>query len=245
MNILLLDDEYLALNLLETYIQRLVDEGRDIRLVDKVKHPLKALEILEQEQIDILFLDIQMPNLSGITLLKNVQIDPVAVFTTAYSEHAIEAFDLDVVDYLVKPIAFERFVQALHKATHAVLAKQKKVEPVAQASIPTSSLASSGFISVVADGKLIKIALDDIIFCEAAKEYVILHTPQGSIMTLERMKRLEELLPSPQFVRVHRSYIVASNKVKSLEGFMLNVAGQMIPVSRELREQVVAKVFGS
>ncbi|MCU0426982.1 MAG: LytTR family DNA-binding domain-containing protein [Candidatus Kapabacteria bacterium] len=243
MNILLLDDEYLALNLLETYIRRLVEEGRDIRLVDKVKHPLKALEILEQEHIDILFLDIQMPNLSGIAFLKNIHIDPVTVFTTAYSEHAIEAFDLNVVDYLVKPIAFERFVQALHKATNAVLAKQKKIEPVSSAPTSLSTSAASGFISVVADGKFIKIALADILFCEAAKEYVILHTLQGNIMTLERMKRMEELLPTPEFVRVHRSYIVASDKVKSLEGSMLNVAGQMIPVSRELREQIIAKIF--
>jgi two-component system, LytTR family, response regulator LytT len=222
MNILLLDDEYLALNLLEGYLLQVIEQGRDFTLVGKAKHPLKAMEILEQGGVDILFLDIQMPNVSGVNLLKTLQRKPVAVFTTAYNEYAIEAFDLDVVDYLVKPIAFERFLQALNKAVRAVNAKQSS--PLILEKTPQQHTATSGSVSISADGKLLKIPFSDIFYCEAAKEYVILHTTQGKIMTLERMKRLEELLPMPDFVRVHRSFIVASAKVKSLEGAMLNVA---------------------
>jgi two-component system, LytTR family, response regulator LytT len=241
MNIVLLDDEYLALNLLEGYLLQVIEQGRDFTLVGKVKHPLKAMEILEQGGVDILFLDIQMPNVSGVHLLKTLQKKPVTVFTTAYSEYALDAFDLDVVDYLVKPIAFERFLQALNKAVSAVNAKQPSAQSVER--ISRQSPSTVGSISVSAEGKLLKISFSDILYCEAAKEYVILHTTQGKIMTLERMKRLEELLPTPDFVRVHRSFIVSSAKVKSLEGAMLNVAGALIPVSRELRESVIAQIF--
>lgn len=237
MNVLLLDDEYLALNLLEGYLQQLMEQGRSLNLVGKVKHPLKALEILEKQDVDILFLDIQMPNLSGVNLLRSLPKKPVAVFTTAYDEYAVEAFGLDVVDYLVKPIAFERFLQAFNKAANAVQTRWKDAPQISAKPTPS-------FLSIVADGKLIKIPHADILFCEGAKEYVIVQTTQGRLMTLERMKRMEELLPAPDFVRVHKSYIVSSSKVKSLDGTMLNVGGQMIPVSRELRDDVVAKIFG-
>jgi two-component system, LytTR family, response regulator LytT len=253
MNILLLDDEYLALNLLEGYVQQLIEQGRDITLVGKAKHPLKALEILEQQHVDILFLDIQMPNLSGVNLLKTLQLKPVVVFTTAYSEYALEAFNLDVVDYLVKPIAFERFLQALNKATSAVKAKaqtipSRLIQSTFDASSPLAfplphQAPKSTALSVTADGKLVKIPFSDILYCEGAKEYVILHTTQGKIMTLERMKRIEELLPSEDFVRVHKSYIVSVARAVSLEGAMLNVGGQMIPVSRDLRDAVIARIF--
>jgi two-component system, LytTR family, response regulator LytT len=237
LNILLLDDEYLALNLLEAYLQQLIDQGHRITLVGKVKHPLKAIEILQNTEVDILFLDIQMPNLSGVHLLKTLQKKPVAVFTTAYDEYAIQAFDLDVVDYLVKPIAFERFLQAFTKAVHTLNARGQK------AATATQSVAKSTSLSVMADGKLLKIALADIVYCEGAREYVIIHTTSGSIMTLERMKRIEELLPADDFVRVHKSYIVAASSVKSLDGMMLNVGGQLIPVSRDLRDEVIARIF--
>ena len=243
MNVLLLDDEYLALNLLEGYLQQLMEQGRSITLVGKAKHPLKALEILGEQEVDIIFLDIQMPNLSGVNLLRSLPKKPVAVFTTAYDEYAVEAFDLDVVDYLVKPIAFERFLHAFNKAATAVQAKSKAFAAPSLQTVSESRTKSS-FLSVVADGKLVKIAHSDILFCEGAKEYVIVHTTQGNVMTLERMKRMEEMLPSPDFVRVHKSFIVSSSKVKSLDGSMLNVAGQMIPVSRELREDVVVRIFG-
>jgi DNA-binding LytR/AlgR family response regulator len=252
MNVLLLDDEYLALNLLEGYLKQVIEQGREITLVGKTKHPLQALEILDAQPVDILFLDIQMPNLSGVNLLKTLQLKPVVVFTTAYSEYALEAFNLDVVDYLVKPIAFERFLQALNKATHTVKARMQTALP--QNSTTTSDSLQTSLnltlpdkksisLSVMAEGKLLKILFSDILYCEGAKEYVILHTTQGNVMTLERMKRIEELLPEQDFVRVHKSYIVSVHRVKSLEGAMLNVGGHLIPVSRDLRDDVIPKIF--
>lgn len=241
MNILLLDDEYLALNLLEGYVQKLVDEGYALTLVGKVKHPLKAMEIVQQTDVDVIFLDIQMPNLSGVNLLKALPRKPVAVFTTAYDEYAVAAYDLDVVDYLVKPIAFERFLQALNKAMNAVNARTQTAQSnITQAPKPANKNTS---LSVMAEGKLLKIALEDILYCEGAREYVIIHTTHAKIMTLERLKRIEELLPDNDFVRVHRSYIVAVGRVKSLEGTMLNVGGYTIPVSRDLRDDVIRRIF--
>jgi two-component system, LytTR family, response regulator LytT len=249
--ILLLDDEYLALNLLEGYVQQLIDQGHRITLVGKIKHPLKAMEILHSTEVDIVFLDIQMPNLSGVNLLKTLHRKPVAVFTTAYDQYAAQAFDLDVADYLVKPIAFERFLQAYNKAVNTLHTlttlntrlqdpQSSTIEPLSQLNPPAATPTS---LSITADGKLLKIPLADIVYCEGAREYVIIHTISGSIMTLERMKRIEELLPPKDFVRVHRSYIVSVARVKSLEGTMLNVGGQLIPVSREVRDEVIVRIF--
>jgi DNA-binding LytR/AlgR family response regulator len=200
------------------------------------------MEIMQQFEVDIVFLDIQMPNLNGIGLLKTLQRKPVSVFTTAYDEYAVEAYNLDVVDYLVKPIAFERFLQALNKAMSAVNARTTQA-------LQTSSMQSTKqpvkatSLSVMAEGKLLKIALTDILYCEGAKEYVIIHTMHGKIMTLERLKRIEELLPDDDFMRVHKSYIVAVGRVKSLEGTMLNVGGYLIPISRDVRDDVIRRIF--
>jgi DNA-binding LytR/AlgR family response regulator len=242
MNILLLDDEYLALNLLEGYVQQLIAEGYALTLVGKAKHPLKAMEIMQQFEVDIIFLDIQMPNLNGIGLLKTLQRKPVSVFTTAYDEYAVEAYNLDVVDYLVKPIAFERFLQALNKAMSAVNARTTQALQTSSMQARKQSVKATS-LSVMAEGKLLKIALTDILYCEGAKEYVIIHTMHGKIMTLERLKRIEELLPDDDFMRVHKSYIVAVGRVKSLEGAMLNVGGCLIPVSRDVRDDVIRRIF--
>jgi len=161
---LLVDDEYLALKLLEDYISKLPD----IEIADMVKSPLKAIEILTNKRIDLLFLDIQMPTLSGTNLLKTLKNKPVTIFTTAYSEYAAQAFDLDAVDYLLKPFSFERFLQAINKAREQLSMNNQLVEnPVA-----TESGVSTGFITVKADGKFVKINHSDILFIEGLKEYV-------------------------------------------------------------------------
>lgn len=229
---LLVDDEYLALNLLETYAQQVPD----LEIVGKEKLPMKALERLQQGQVDLLFLDIQMPVLSGNNLLKTLQNPPLVVFTTAYTEYAIEAYALNVVDYLLKPFPFERFLQAVQKAKQLLNARQ--------AGSLAQSSAAPDFLSLKVDGKLVKVFVDDILYIEGLKEYVrFVCSGNRKYVTLESLRNLEELLPSQQFSRVHKSYIVAKTKVSALDGNMLEIGTVKIPISRGKRDEVVADIF--
>lgn len=233
---LLVDDEYLALQLLENY----VGQVPDLQLVDKVKLPLKALDILQAQPIDLLFLDIQMPLLSGSALLKTLAHPPLTVFTTAYNEYAVEAYNLNVVDYLLKPFSFDRFLQAVQKAKEIHRARQRVVAPVE----PIDP--ALNFLVVKADGKMIKIFFDELLYVEGLKEYVrFVCTNNRKYVVLESLKNLEASLPSPDFLRVHKSYIVAIQKVKALDGNQLEIESQKIPISREKREEVVTQIFGS
>ena len=229
---LLVDDEYLALNLLETYAQQVPD----LEIVGKEKLPMKALERLQQDQVDLLFLDIQMPVLSGNNLLKTLQNPPLVVFTTAYTEYAIEAYDLNVVDYLLKPFPFERFLQAVQKAKQLLNARQ--------AGSTNQNTVAPDFLSLKVDGKLVKVFVEDILYIEGLKEYVrFVCSGNRRYVTLESLRNLEELLPSQQFSRVHKSYIVAKTKVSALDGNMLEIGTVKIPISRGKRDEVVAEIF--
>jgi DNA-binding LytR/AlgR family response regulator len=233
---LLVDDEYLALQLLENY----VGQVPDLHLVDKVKLPLNALDILQAQPIDLLFLDIQMPLLSGSALLKTLPHPPLTVFTTAYNEYAVEAYNLNVVDYLLKPFSFDRFLQAVQKAKEIHRARQR-ANALSEPNEP-----SPNFLVVKADGKMIKIFFDELLYVEGLKEYVrFVCTNNRKYVVLESLKKLETSLPSPHFLRVHKSYIVAIQKVKALDGNQLEIESQKIPISREKREVVVAQIFGN
>jgi len=226
---LLVDDEYLALNLLETFVR----DVPGLEVVAKVKSAVAALEVLNTQQIDLLFLDIQMPTLSGVNMLKTLQNQPVTIFTTAYSEYAIQAFDLNAVDYLVKPYPFERFLQAVNKAKEQLKLRQTN----------TSAPAPAAFLSAKVDGKIVKILFDDILFVEGLREYVRFICRNGKYVTLESLKNLEAQLPADRFVRVHKSYIVAKDKVQSVLGNMLEIQAHKIPISRSKRDAVVQSIF--
>jgi len=227
---LLVDDEYLALNLLETFIQ----DVPGLEVVGKVKSAMAALEVLNSQPVDLLFLDIQMPTLSGVNMLKTLQHQPVTIFTTAYSEYAIQAFDLNVVDYLVKPFPFERFLQAVNKAKEQLKLRQPTVAP---------QTAQGDFLTAKVDGKIVKLSYDDILFVEGLKEYVRFVCKNGKYVTLESLKNLEEQLPAGRFLRVHKSYIVSKEKVQSILGNMLEIQAHKIPVSRGKRDEVVQAIF--
>ncbi len=229
---LLIDDEYLALNLLEEFSRKVPD----LEIVGKLKSPMKALDVLNQQKIDLLFLDIQMPTLGGNDLLKTLKNPPLTIFTTAYSDYAIEAFELNAVDYLLKPFSFERFLQAINKAKEQLYLRRPSQEII----LPT---ASKDFFSIKVDGKIVKVYFDDILFIEGLKEYVRFVCKDARLVTLESLKNLENLLPSDNFIRVHKSFIVAKNKVQSLDGNQLEIGPHKIPISRSKREEIVEWLF--
>lgn len=226
---LLVDDEHLALALLEKF----VSDTPGLEVAATCKSPIRAVEMLQSEPIDLLFLDIQMPILNGLNLLKSVSRKPVTIFTTAYAQHALEAFDLDAVDYLLKPYSFERFTHAVEKAL--VLLRQRAEGAADQ---------PEGYLTVKADRQWIKIPIAEIRYIEGWKEYVKIYVENEKVVTLESLNYLETTLPSQHFLRVHKSFIVAKNRVQKLDGEMLVLIGNVrIPVARARKKEVVADLF--
>lgn len=223
---LIVDDEHLALALLEKYIGQLPD----LELAGTCKSPVRAVELLQQEAVDVLFLDIQMPFLNGINLLRSISNKPVTIFTTAYAQHAHEAYDLDAVDYLLKPFSFERFGHAVQKARAALNLQRAPAAP-------------EGMLTVRAERRMVKVPFGEILYVEGWKEYVKIFTEHGKVVTLESLSHLEELLPAAHFLRVHKSYIVAKARVLELEGSHLVIGNARIPLSRARKKMVTDILF--
>ena len=231
LKVLLVDDEYLALELLASYIKKV----SYLEIIGKAKNPIKALEILNTHKIDILFLDIQMPALSGINLLKSLKNPPIIIFTTAYSNYALDAFNLNAVDYLLKPFSFERFLQAINKAKELHITSNTK-----QSNERLNRDAS--YIIIKSDGKTIKVFYKDILFIEGMKEYVRIRCKNTSYMVLDRMKNIEQKLPN-SFLRTHKSFIVSIDKVNACQGNLLEIDQYTIPISRDKKERVWYEIF--
>lgn len=230
LNCLIIDDEQLARALLKEFIKK----TPYLNLIGECKNPLEAYAFLENKSIDLVFLDIQMPDLNGIEFLKSLKSRPSVIFTTAYSEYALDGFELDVIDYLVKPFSFDRFLKATNKAKewNAVKSRENTPKDI------------KDHISVYADHKVYKLKLDDILYIEGLKEYVSYYTTDNKrIIALESLKNLEETLPAHKFIRIHKSYIVPIDKIKSMEGNEVEIAQKKIPIGRSYKEEVVKKIF--
>lgn len=215
---LIVDDEQLARELIRSYCEKLPQ----LEVIGTCKNVLEAMKLMSSHQVDILFLDIQMPELSGIDFVKTMKQRPAIIFTTAYSEYALEGFELEVTDYLLKPIAFDRFIKAVNKVSQ----------------VAVSNTRNSDTITVKADHKLYKIKLDEISHIEGLREYVAFHLPQRKIVALESLKRLEEILPG-NFKRVHKSYIVNTDLVDSISGNEIEMGAIKIPVGKSYKDQVM------
>lgn len=183
----------------------------------------------------LMFLDIKMPKISGFELIRSMPQHPYVIFTTAYREYAVEGFDLNAVDYLLKPFSFDRFLQAVNKASTLILA-EKSEKTVAAPPEEDKDL----FIK--ADGKLVRVRLQDIFYIEALKEYVRIFTPEGNWLVYQTMQSLEDKLPKEGFYRIHRSYIVGLKHIKSIEGNTVLVNGVQLPISRYTKDGFMEKI---
>lgn len=239
---LIVDDEPLAQVVIETHLKQIPQ----LILVGKCNSAIEAFEVLHKEEIDLLFLDINMPIISGINFIKSLKIAPKVIFTTAYTEYAVEAFALDVVDYLVKPIAFERFEQAVQKALQAL----QVATPIASKTIPTSidttepisNTKNYTFIKV--DGKLVKLKYDEIVYIEGMKDYLKIVCKQQQLVVHSTFKNMEEILPQNLFVRVHKSYIIALEHIKTIDGniILMNKEHATIPIGQSYKDELFAKL---
>jgi DNA-binding LytR/AlgR family response regulator len=238
LNVLIVDDEPLALDVLETYIGQMPE----LRLVKRCTNALEANEALKTHDVDLMFLDIQMPQLTGIDFVKTLVNPPMVVFTTAYPNYAIQGFDLNALDYLLKPISLERFMKAVNKAVeHAELTHREVSNGAPQPAAGGNE--SLDFFFVKADKKLIKVNFDDIIYIEGLKDYVIIRLIASRVITLQTMKSLEDRLPSGKFRRIHRSYIVALDKIAAIEGNMIEVSEKdkpkLLPIGKNYRDELL------
>ncbi len=220
---IIVEDEPLARNLLEQYVQKI----SYLELVQSFASPLEALAFLRANTIDLLISDIQMPELTGISLLKVLPVKPLIILTTAYPEYALEGYELDVMDYLLKPVTFERFLQAIEKA------ENRLQNPVL--TIPGNTSTTRQFIFVKDRTKLVKIKLSEIVYIEGLKDYIIIYTKDKRIVPLQTLKSFESQLPADQFIRIHNSYIVSFDAIEAIEKEKVQIIPILYPTGSPAR----------
>jgi len=235
-NCVLADDEELARGIIERYIAQLPQ----LKLVASCSNGAKTFIALKNNKVDLLFLDIKMPQLSGLELLRSVKNPPPVILTTAFREHALESFELNVIDYLLKPIPFDRFLKAIEKYesltntdSNPELVKVKADEDIKEA-----------FIYIKADKKMVRVLLKEILFIEGLKDYVQIHTSDRKIITYQTLTYFEEKLPVSHFMRVHRSYIVGVNHIQSYSATEVEVAGRAIAIGSTYAKVVLKQLEG-
>jgi len=217
----IIDDEPLAIKVVENHLK----EFQNFEVIETFNNPIEALHLLEKGALDILFLDINMPKMNGLDFVKTLNSKMNVVITSAYREYAVESFDLNVLDYLVKPIPFNRFLKTINKITQQVYL-QKGIQKEEDSS-------NESFIFLKVDKKLVKIKFKDILYIESLKDYIKVFTTLGNYLVHKSLTSITEELPDTNFIRIHRSYTIAIDKVKSVEGNLVEIATTKIPIGRK------------
>lgn len=225
----IIDDEPLARKGLKEYVS---DTGF-LELAGEFDSPVAATDLIRSGQAQLLFLDIQMPRISGLDFFRSLQQPIPVIFTTAYPQYALEGFEVNALDYLLKPVSFERFLKAAMKAREYYEVREKNREEAA----------ISDFFFIKADNRLVKIFFEEILYVEALQNYVTIHTATRKYMTYLTFRSVEEYLPAEKFLKVHKSYIVAASKIDSIEAGDIKIGQQHIPISRNQKEEVMEKLL--
>lgn len=226
---LIVDDEPLAINVVVRYLEGF----EDFEIVDTCQNALDAFNVLDKKPVDVIFLDINMPTMSGLDLIRNLKNPPLVVITTAFREYAIDSFDLEVIDYLVKPFSLDRFMNTIGRV-------KKRLAPTAA---PVSEQATSEtnepqHVFFKVDKRMVKVMLDDIIYIESLKDYVRIKTATESLINHNNLVSITEYLPEDKFIRIHRSFIIALDKVKAIEGNCVEIDGKLLPIGRNYQKTV-------
>lgn len=229
---IIIDDEPLARKGLKEYIQDI----DFLQLEAEFDSPLKATALITEGRAQLVFLDIQMPRLNGLEFMKTLQQPPPVIFTTAYPQFALDGFELNALDYLVKPISFERFLKAALRAkAFYEIRKENAVEK--------NSLTSPDYFFIKADNKLVKIFFDDFLFAEALQNYVAIYTKTKKYVTYLTFKSIEDFLPADAFLKTHKSFLVSLARIDNIEGNEVRIGDHHIPISRSIRDDVMAKIL--
>lgn len=227
-NCLIVDDEPIAIRVIKNHLS----EFKNLDMAGECSNAIEAIEMLSKTKIDLIFLDIQMPQITGVEFLKNLNQQPKVIFTTAYRDYAIEAFELDVVDYLLKPISLVRFSKAINRFYQRMNdSPQRMIQPETSPAIPDH-------IFLKVDKKLHRVLLSDMLFAESFGDYLHVYTEKDKFTVKERISHLEDQLPRPQFLRVHRGYLVSLSKITALLPGLIEIGKHKIPIGRNYKAEV-------
>ncbi|MCU0391728.1 MAG: response regulator transcription factor [Thermoflexibacter sp.] len=240
MNCLIIDDETPAQMLLENYISKI----SDLQLMGSCSSAIEAKNLLQKERIDLIFLDIQMPDLTGIEFLKILKNKPFTIMTTAYSEYALQGYELDVIDYLLKPISFERFFKAVSKAIELYQSQSQSanIQTILQFSDNENFNIEEQYIFIKSGYDILKVEFEKILFIEGMREYTCIYTENQKIMTLITLQKFTEILPTSLFARVHRSHIVNISKITQIQGNMIKIGNKEVQMSKSFREDFLKMI---
>ncbi len=228
LNCLIIDDEPSGRKVIREYIA----ETAFLDLKGEAENPVRAMSLMEKYSIDLIFLDIQMPKINGLDFLKTLKNPPMVILSTAFPEYALQGFELDAIDYLLKPISLERFLKATNKAKDFF-------------EMQSSDKRSKEYFFVKCKSVFERVLYNELLFVEAANNYVILNTPAKRLITYLTFKGIEETLPDEQFIKVHKSFIVSLSKIESLDAEQIKIGKHMIPISRSLKEKVMQRIVNS
>jgi len=231
LNCIIVDDEPMARKVLEEYIE----DVDFLTLVGKAENPVKAGAVLDANKVDVMFLDINMPRMSGIDFLKSTSKLPLTIMTTAYSEYAVEGFELDVLDYLVKPFSFDRFLKAVTKAKEYVELQNKPAATVIDQ--------TNNYFFTKCNGKIEKVFYDDLFYVEAMLNYIVLHTSDKKMIVYLTIKSISEQLPETLFLKIHKSTIINTSKIKSIEGNEIDMGKAKVIISQNLHDNVLKEIL--
>jgi DNA-binding LytR/AlgR family response regulator len=226
----IIDDESLAIQVIEDHLKNF----DNIEVVGTFNNPLKAYRILEEEKVGVIFLDINMPQMSGFTFIENLNHKPLIVITTAYREYAVKSFELNVLDYLVKPIPFNRFLKAMNKVYQQIYLNSSSND---------ESLQQEPHIFLKVNKKLIKINFNDILYVESLKDYIKVITKLGDYVVHKSLTAITEELPQSNFIRIHRSFTISINKIEAVEGNTVEISSKKIPIGRNYLKQTKDRIF--
>ena len=229
-NCLIVDDEPPA----RAVIQRYIEQMPLLRLAGSCGNAMEAMSLISSQPIDLLFLDINMPQIKGTDLLRIIKNPPRVILTTAYPEYALEGYELDVIDYLLKPIQFERFLKAINKVSEVARPPED----------PEIKKETGDFIYFRCDRKMVKVLLNDILYVESMKDYIKVFTKDGQIITKQSMASLEEMLPEHRFIRSHRSFIVSLSKIKSFTSETIEIGNMEVPIGKLYRQTTLKSLQG-
>ncbi|MGK0253862.1 MAG: DNA-binding LytR/AlgR family response regulator [Mariniflexile sp.] len=228
----IIDDEQLAISVIESHLKNF----DPFEVVGTFNNPLKAYGALEKEKVDVIFLDINMPQMTGFSFIENLNSKPLIVITTAYREYAVKSFELNVLDYLVKPIPFDRFLKTINKVYQQLYNNSSSAD---------TSLKQEPHIFLKVDKKLLKINLNDILYVESLKDYIKVITKIGDYVVHKSLTAITEELPLSNFLRVHRSYTISINKISAIEGNTIEIANKRIPIGRNYIKQTKERILNT
>jgi DNA-binding LytR/AlgR family response regulator len=225
---LIIDDEPLAIDVIENYLQRL-----QVADIQRCENAMEAFQWLQKASFDLIFLDIEMPLLTGLDLLKTITNPPMVIITTAYRDYAVEGFEFEVLDYLVKPVSFPRFMKAMERAL-----KNNSKSITEQSRLPEDN----NFLFLKVDRKFVKINFSDILYIESLKDYIRVKTTDAAWVSYQSLASITEKLPKEKFMRIHRSFTIAVDKVNAIDAGVVEIQGKHIPISREHKQEALKRI---